>query len=401
MTSINLDELNRSELIEEVEKLQAKIAELQKSRQKLEDKVSESTQEASIKESNLRTLIHNYRSPIWMVDTEFKLIEFNSVFAAAAKLVYDMELRRGLPILEELPREHATLWRQRYMVAMNGEIKTYQHSQEVAGKMEHYDTIVYPIYNNEKITGVGVITNEVTDIENSKIKAEQQNLQLSKLNHELDTFFYRSTHDMRAPVATIMGLIELALSEKTIEAKDRCLEFMSKSINRMDLFIREITDITKNNKFELEPTPIDFKELIPEILEELVQGEPYNEVKTTFEVIGDDAFNSDKFRLKTVLRNIISNAIKYRRKKVDSFVKICVKLSKHSAEITIKDNGQGINETQLQHIFDMFHRANEHSEGTGLGLFIVSELIEKLNGSIEVESELGEGSTFKLKLPGL
>lgn len=401
MNSKNLDELSRSELIKEIETLQVKVSVLQKGQEKLKKKVSESSKEVQIKESNLRTLIHNYRSPIWMVDTDFRLMEFNSVFAAAAKLVYDIDLHQGLAILETLPKDDASLWRKRYLIALNGDISTYQHSQEVAGQMEHYDTIVYPIYSNDIITGIGVITNEVTDIENAKIQAEQQNLQLRKLNHELDTFFYRSTHDMRAPVATIMGLIKLALSEDSREAKDRCLQFMSKSIDRMDLFIREITDITKNNKFELEASPIDFNELIPEILEELVQGEPYNEVDITFEVTGEDGFSSDKFRLKTILKNIISNAIKYRRHEVKSYVKIDVRLRKDSADISIKDNGQGISKNEQDRIFDMFHRANEKAEGTGLGLFIVSELIEKLNGKIELESEQGEGSTFKLELPEL
>lgn len=377
------------------------IKKLQDQNSGLEESVISSFNQLRLKESNLRSLIQNYRSPIWMVDTSYNLMEYNSVFEIAAKLAYDIDLHPGCRILSIMPEPYAELWRERYDKARTGVTVNYKHSEEVAGEMKHFEILVYPIYVNKEIAGIGVITNDVTEIEVSKEKLEVQNRQLTKLNYELDTFMYRSTHDMRAPVATIMGLIDVALAEASIEEKDRCLRFMLRSTERMDHFIREIADITKNSKFDIKSELVNFDTLLSDILLELAQGNEYNVVKTSFAIYGESPFYSDLFRLKTILRNLISNAIKYARKEAESTVHIKVTIDSNFCEIAVEDNGQGIRQSELERIFDMFHRANESSDGSGLGLYIVKELIDKLGGNIKVSSTYGKGSVFMLQLPSL
>jgi len=377
------------------------VDELTENNLNLEDQVNKRAQEIKITESNLRSMIQNYRSGIWMVDKEFRLMEYNSVFKAGAKLAYNIELYKGCPILELLPKEDAQLWRTRYLKAFEGNSNTYHHAQEVMGKMEYYDIVVYPIYVGESIEGVGVVTNDVSSIEESKAKLKTQNEELKKLNYELDTFMYRSTHDMRAPVATLMGLIDLAITEDDPKVKDDCLRFIARATKRMDQFIREIADITKNAKFDLEIQEINFESMIPELLEELAQSETHNRVKTNFKIEGSEILYSDNFRLKTILRNIISNAIKYADLEKDSYVEIEIQLLKGHASISIKDNGQGIREEDLEKVFNMFFRANDKSEGSGLGLFIVSELVEKIKAEIDLKSQFEKGTEVKLNIPSL
>jgi signal transduction histidine kinase len=109
---------------------------------------------------------------------------------------------------------------------------------------------------------------------------------------------------------------------------------------------------------------------------------------------------TDRGRLKVVLKNLISNAINYSDpNKTESYIRISIEQENGFYSIQIADNGIGIPEDQLEHIFEMFYRANESSQGSGLGLYIVKETIEKLKGKVEVESSKGEGSTFKIKIP--
>tara|TARA_R110002060_G_scaffold42836_8_gene54347 strand:- start:30 stop:425 length:396 start_codon:yes stop_codon:yes gene_type:complete len=121
-----------------------------------------------------------------------------------------------------------------------------------------------------------------------------------------------------------------------------------------------------------------------------------------FNIIVDDKieFVSDSKRISILLNNFISNAIKYHdlNKNIPT-VWVNIKTTKKEAIIEIKDNGLGIAEEQLDKIFNMFYRISSQIMGSGIGLYIVKEVLAKLNGTIEVESELGEGSMFILKIP--
>lgn len=111
---------------------------------------------------------------------------------------------------------------------------------------------------------------------------------------------------------------------------------------------------------------------------------------------------TDKTRLKIILNNLISNAIKFQFSQDQSrkpFVNISLEATSSMYVITVQDNGKGIDEHHLGHIFDMFYRANEYAQGSGLGLYILKESVIKLGGTVEAESVLGEGTTFKIKIP--
>jgi len=127
----------------------------------------------------------------------------------------------------------------------------------------------------------------------------------------------------------------------------------------------------------------------------------YDQAILHIEIKGSSSFASDRFRLKTIIRNIVSNAFKYNRDDVESWVKINVELDDAEAVIRIVDNGQGIRKTELEKVFGMFHRSNESSDGTGLGLYIVKELVDKLKGDIKLESEFGSGTSIELRIPNL
>ncbi len=233
---------------------------------------------------------------------------------------------------------------------------------------------------------------------------ELQNKELVKVNNELDHFVYRVSHDLRAPLASVLGLISIAKQEKDPEKLKEYLELKEKSVLKLDHFIQDIMNLSKNARSEVVSEAIDFEALIQDIFEGHSYSEQGLRIEKIAEVTQSAPFFSDKERLKIVLSNVISNAIRYSclfREK--SFVKVSVKLENSpplpwEARIEISDNGQGIPEEHLGRVFDMFYRASAQKAGTGLGLYIVKETVEKLNGKITVHSKAGVGTSFIIKL---
>ena len=122
-------------------------------------------------------------------------------------------------------------------------------------------------------------------------------------------------------------------------------------------------------------------------------------IQDSVKIEHDNEFPSDRNRLMTVLNNLISNSIKYRHPARNPEVFVSVEMGKEFVTLKIRDNGIGIKDYHLGKILDMFYRTSDHSTGSGLGLYIVKETIKKLGGSIDVESEVNQGTQFIIHLP--
>ena len=243
----------------------------------------------------------------------------------------------------------------------------------------------------------------IIDINNRKM-AEQQiidkNTELEKTNEELDRFVYRASHDMRAPLSTLLGLLNLAKVANKDSQIGEYHELMTNRIHTMDGFIKEVTDYSRNARLEVVSEDVNVASLLEEIKKsfEFLAAE----VQVKFEIETDPAIalKVDVRRLKVVLSNIIYNAIKYcDRSKAERFVKISVTKEQQCVCIRVRDNGIGIPKEYQTKIFDMFFRATELSEGSGLGLYIVKETLDRLKGSVSCESEEFKGSMFAVKIP--
>ena len=175
---------------------------------------------------------------------------------------------------------------------------------------------------------------------------------------------------------------------------------MEKSIIRLDDFIKDIIEYSRNKHLKVNVETINFTNLIESSIESLWYLENTNKINIEISVNDKVSFVSDSKRISIVLNNFISNAIKYHdiEKKAPS-IWLDVTTTKKEAIIIIKDNGLGIEEKEIDNIFNMFYRVSSRIMGSGIGLFIVKEVLTKLNGSMVVESKLGEGSMFTIKIP--
>ncbi|MBS1682723.1 MAG: GHKL domain-containing protein [Bacteroidetes bacterium] len=230
---------------------------------------------------------------------------------------------------------------------------------------------------------------------------EKSNLQLKKVNAELDQFVYSASHDLRAPLASVLGLVNIARLDKEGNVTDY-LNKIEASISKLDGFIRDIIDFSRNARVELEVTAIEFEPLINELYQNLKYLDEHGTIKWIVNAKTDGAFYSDQHRLNVVLSNLISNAFRYYNSQIDNpFIEIDVTQNSSIAEIHVKDNGIGIAPQHIQNIFKMFYRADVRSKGSGIGLYIVKETLDKIRGEITVQSDYGVGSTFTIKLHAL
>jgi signal transduction histidine kinase len=225
--------------------------------------------------------------------------------------------------------------------------------------------------------------------------------ELTVINNELDNFVYRSSHDLVAPLKSLRGLIQIAQQEAAEEQKKFYFELMNTSINKLEEFIKSIMDFSTNSK-----KPIEYKEVsLTDVIDSIVQDIKYYtnsekvELKRSF---GKDfILETDAKRLHIILSNLITNAVKYHNydQDVQAYVEVIATKKEEYYQLIVKDNGQGIPEEFHDKIFDMFFRAHQGSEGSGLGLYIVVDTLKVLQGEIDFTSKLRQGTQFVIKLP--
>jgi signal transduction histidine kinase len=243
------------------------------------------------------------------------------------------------------------------------------------------------------------LNDEIITRKETEEKLVQTNKELSKRNTELDNFVYSVSHDLRAPIASVLGLINLALKDKDASMKNVYLEKINSSALQQDNFIKEILDQSRNSRLEVKKEEIFFEPLIDETFNQLKFATTTGStVEKNIKIKQKEPFLSDRWRWKVILNNIISNSIRYRNGR-DPVININVEVDNNFAKVEIEDNGRGIGEEHLEHVCKMFYRATDDKAGSGLGLYIVKETVDKLHGSINIESKLGKGTTVKLGIP--
>ncbi len=247
-----------------------------------------------------------------------------------------------------------------------------------------------------------VVIGSIIDIHERKLaeeKIRQQNELLAKANKELDHFVYSVSHDLRAPLSSILGLTSIYGMSKTPGEKEEIIRMIGDRANVLDEFIREVLDYSRNSRLEVKPQPVMLWEVVDEVLNGLEHMDGFRSLAVRTTIPSDLTVTSDRERLKVILSNLLSNAIKYRDTGKESFLSIVIYRNEHEWHMDIKDNGIGIKEEHIPHIFDMFYKAHDTSQGTGLGLYIVQEAVYRLKGRIDVSSRYGEGTTFSIRIP--
>jgi PAS domain S-box-containing protein len=302
-------------------------------------------------------------------------------------------------------------------------INNYRIRNEESKKTDHHGNVLYILNNNIGIVENGFLLRTwgvQTDITDRK-KIERE---LQETNRELDIFFYKASHDLKGPLASIRGIINLARMEEKRSGeteKRRAGEafapspllpvpdsffkitgnyfgLIEGSVKRLDSTLMDLIELARTRQGVSKLTAINIKSMTEEILESLSNVGCHDKIRFEIHIDSSIELVADKVLLQSVFQNLIHNAINYCNDKNPGIL-IHVRETGDGIELEITDNGKGIAENIRHKVFDMFYRGHPDSGGSGLGLFIVKNALEKMKGKIRFESEEGKGTTFFVDIP--
>lgn len=258
------------------------------------------------------------------------------------------------------------------------------------------NVIVYgvPVNLDHKTIGIFGVYVDITHRKN----VEEE---LKVRNAELDNFVYKVSHDLRAPLSSILGLVHLAALPGNDDSLDEYLKLIGTKVHDLDRFITDVLSHSKNLKVDVHVSQVNLPELIQETFSSVSYLKGVDTIKLEVLVRGE-AFFSDPWRLSEIFRNLISNSIKYRNTTIaDSKIEVLAVVTSTVCNLQFSDNGIGITSQHLSKVFDMFFRATEKSDGSGLGLYIVKKAVEKLGGTIKINSQPEIGTRYEIIIPNV
>ncbi len=282
--------------------------------------------------------------------------------------------------------------------------RNFQHQLvDKKGKVLWFESSGQYLYDEENnIIGAIFGSSDITERKEAEHLLINQNLELKKATEELDSFVYRSSHDLKAPLTSVLGLINISKYSEDIAERNNFLLLMEQTIQKLDDVIKQITTYSRNSRLSLQRDKINFQELCKQAIEDFSYINNLQKINFDFFINSPYDFYCDQTRSFTIIKNIISNAILYRNWGQEKhWITISIDVDQRQAIIKISDNGTGIPKEEYNKIFNMFHRSSNLSKGAGLGLYIVKEALNRLNGSVTFESVLGKGTTFTVILPQL
>ncbi len=224
--------------------------------------------------------------------------------------------------------------------------------------------------------------------------------ELRLLNSELNTYIYKSSHDLRNPLTSIKSLITLLKSEENFDQSTKYITLIENCANQMDEILLNLSRAVDYKKVEVKIEQVDFSHLKSE-LNSVVQDGELSGINLSWNIREKAPFFSDPNLIKVILNKTILNSAQYRLGSSSDFCKISITTDSTGASVCVEDNGQGIAEKVKDSVFEMFVKGTHKSKGAGLGLYLVKIASDKIRGKITLESEENKGSKLLFKLPNL
>jgi PAS domain S-box-containing protein len=243
-----------------------------------------------------------------------------------------------------------------------------------------------------KLTGILITYSDINDRKTAEEK-------LQRAERELNTFIYRSSHDLKGPLSSILGLIGLLEKDAESSSGSPVVKMIRQSATKLDRMLNEMLSVVRMKREKAFPEPINFRSVLTEVVQGLRTIDSFYDVRRDLRIENKKEHRTDKKLLQLILHNLMDNSIRYRNPAVDSFVTVYIYDSAQGFSIEIEDNGLGFETTARENIFRMFNRGNFISEGTGLGLYIVKNAVDRLGGSIDLECGSGKHTKFTIFLP--
>lgn len=226
--------------------------------------------------------------------------------------------------------------------------------------------------------------------------------ELAKAKGVIDKFLYGCSHTMRGPLKSISGLIKLLQNPEVTEDPRKHLELIQKTVNKMETILNELEQFLVNSRRDLVIESVSMTKTIDAILERYSSEAESKSIRFSKSITQTVPLYTDADRLNLILIQLISNALVFSDPgKADRHIDIFLRVNENGCHVKVLDNGIGMSSEIQRDIFQLFFRGAQQSQGAGIGLYVVNEVLRKMGGSITVTSEEGCGSSFFVWIPNL
>lgn len=313
----------------------------------------------------------------------------NADYVKYRNLPSDFAERRDAKLMQAMELNRPVYWEE-HMVDRHGE-DTFHIRNLFPMELE--------TGNHKRRVMVGYSFN-INDIKQAQFELEEKNQELTTLNQELDRFVYSMSHDLRAPIASVIGLINLSRDTDSQEELHKLMDMKTEALERLDQYIKDVIDYSRNKRVGADMKEVHLAALLEKSMSEVRFFASDADLNLEIDVAPGIVLLSDPMRLRIVLNNLLSNAFKYRdRLKSKQWVRVHAEYDNDLLRLSVSDNGIGIKKEYLERIWEMFFRGTSEGSGSGLGLYILNESVTMLGGTVKVESTLGEGTAFYVEIP--
>lgn len=352
--------------------------------------------------ANLSSLINNTTDLMWSVARDYTLITSNDAFNKITHLILGNPIERGSNILSAgFPQDQLERYRKYYERAFAGE--TFTEIEHNETPIEFWTEIsFYPICEKGEIIGTACHSRDITERKKMSIQSAKLTADLVLQNKNLEQFAYMVSHNLRAPLANIMGLCDvLSFPEISIQSREEIMGSILQSSKRLDQVVTDLNYVLQiRNNTDEKREDVLFSEILENTKGCFASKVENSQISISYDFNEVKGMHTIKPYLKNIFYNLLSNSIKFKRKGVDAIIEVKSYKAGNNIGLIFKDNGMGINlEKNKDNLFGMYKRFHSEIEGKGIGLFLTQQQVETLGGKISVKSEVNKGSEFNIELP--
>jgi PAS domain S-box-containing protein len=361
-------------------------------------------QESLVKsEANLRSVFENTDLGIVLLDSNCKIVSFNSLAKAAMMKHFGKKLKAGNTGINYFPPARRQDIRKVIKRAYSGEIVNYETTYDLADGMTEWYEVRWLRVIDGSIENAGIMLTfkNITDKKNQEKQNNIMTADLVQRNKDLEQFAYIVSHNLRAPVANILGLLNLKAFNPSDKEGNEVLNALGTSVNNLDQVIKDLNQVLQiNSQINNKREEVSLNKLMDEVKISISQMLQRNKAHIICDFTAIDKLIMLKSYMYSIFQNLIVNSIKYSRIDVDPVIKIHTVTNGKTITIIFNDNGKGIDLNKHgQALFGLYKRFDKSVEGKGMGLFMVKSQVESLSGTIRVQSEVNKGTRFIIELP--
>jgi len=353
-------------------------------------------------EANLKSIFDHTEVGYVLLDLNYTTISFNQALQNIFKFQNQNELKNGEHFLKNIGGEKSDHYSKIFTEVINNNSTIKYETKYLINNQEYYYyNVVVPVKSGDSIIGICLSKVDITNRKKEELLREKVTDELMQRNRDLEQFAYIISHNLRAPVANILGLNLLLNDHPNENDKNLIINKINKSANRLDEVIKDLNLILQVRRENSElKTDINFKQLIENVNESISSIINNNNVQFNLNFSEVETIHSIRTYLGSIFFNLITNSIKYAKINEQVIIDIATRKANNHILILYKDNGIGIDLVKYgDQIFGLYKKFNTSVEGKGIGLYMVKTQVEVLGGTISVQSEVNKGTSFTISFP--